>query len=195
MWMYLAVFAAALALDLIPFMPPAWMAMVFLLVKFDLNPWLVLGCGVCGSTGGRYLFSLYVRKFSAHFLKRGKNEDLEFLGRKLTQKLWQAWLFVLLYTLIPISTSPLFTAAGIAKVKPKKILPPFVCGKFVSDAVVIFAGRSTVGDVTDMLHGTFSWKGILTALFGVVIVAALFFINWRSLLRKGKVQFTFKIWK
>jgi len=195
MWLYPAVFAAALVLDVIPFMPPAWMAMVFLLVKFDLNPWLVLVFGVGGSTVGRYLFSLYVRKFSTHFIKRFKNKDLEFLGQKLTQTLWRAWLFVLLYTLIPISTSPLFTAAGIAKVKPWKILPPFVCGKLVSDAVILFTGRFAVNDVTDMLNGTFSWRGFLAGVFGVVVVAALFFVHWRSLLNHGKLEFTFRIWK
>jgi uncharacterized membrane protein YdjX (TVP38/TMEM64 family) len=195
MWMYPAVFAAALVLDVIPFMPPAWMAMVFLLVKFDLNPWLVLVFGVGGSTVGRYLFSLYVREFSTHFIKRFKNKDLQFLGQKLTQTLWRAWLFVLLYTLIPISTSPLFTAAGIAKVKPWKILPPFVCGKLVSDAVILFTGRFAVNDVTDMLNGTFSWRGIFAGFFGVIVVAGLFFVHWRSLLNRGKLEFTFRIWK
>src|SRR3954468_11002072 len=40
---YLFVFLASLAVDLIPFFgPPAWVAMVFLMLKFDLNPWLVL---------------------------------------------------------------------------------------------------------------------------------------------------------
>lgn len=195
MWLYLVVFAAALVMDTIPFTPPAWMGMVFLMVKFNLNPWLVLVFGVAGSAAGRYLFSLYVRKFSARFLKRAKNDDLEFLGKKLTQTLRRTWVFVLLYTLTPISTTPLFTAAGVAKVKPGKILPPFICGKFVSDAVVLFTGRYAASDITGMIHGTFSWKGILAGVFGVVIVAALFFVHWRTLLRNGKLEFTFRIWK
>src|SRR5258705_6479514 len=102
--MYLAVFLAALAVDLIPIMaPPAWTVMVFLLVKFDLNPWLVLLAGVPGSTLGRYIYSLYVVKFSDKFLKRQKQEEMEYLGKKLGQKLWPAWIFVFLYTLTPLS--------------------------------------------------------------------------------------------
>jgi len=50
---YFAVFGASLAVDLIPFIgPPAWMAMVFFLMKYNLNPWLVLAAGVPGSVLG-----------------------------------------------------------------------------------------------------------------------------------------------
>lgn len=195
MWLYLLVFAVSVLLDAIPFTPPAWLAMVFLMVKFNLNPWLVLVFGVAGSTLGRYLFSLYVRRFSERFIKRVKNEDLEFLGQKLTQTWRRAWLFVLAYTLVPISTSPLFTAAGIAKVRPAKILPPFVLGKLISDAVVIFTGRYAASDVTQMMHGSFSWKGIVSGALGFVFVMALFFVQWRTLLKKGRLEFTWKIWK
>ena len=53
-WMYLVVFASALAVDLIPIIgPPAWTVMVLLLIKFNLNPWGVLAVGVPGSALGR----------------------------------------------------------------------------------------------------------------------------------------------
>ena len=43
---YLFVSLGSLAVDLIPVVaPPAWTVMAFLLVKYHLNPWLVLaGC-------------------------------------------------------------------------------------------------------------------------------------------------------
>lgn len=196
MWPYVIVFFSALALDLIPFfLPPAWVAMVFLMVRFDLNPWLVLIFGTVGATVGRYLFAIYVARFSTRFIKRAKNEDLEFLGQKLTQTLRRAWLFVLLYTLAPISTTPLMIAAGIAKVKPVKLLPPFFVGKLVSNGVVIFAGQFVATDIKDMFHGSFSVKGILVTVSGILFVAALFFINWRALLQHRQFKFTFKIWK
>src|SRR6185503_19553714 len=84
--------------------PPAWTVMVFFLVKFDLNPWGVLLAGVPGSAVGRYMMSLYVSKVSGKLLKPRKNEDLEFLGKKLGQKRWRSWLFVLIYTLMPLPT-------------------------------------------------------------------------------------------
>jgi len=76
MWIYLAVFLAALAVDLIPVIaPPAWTLMVFFLVKFQLNPWAVLVVGVSGSTLGRYLFSLYVPQI-AHLLIKPRKRRL-----------------------------------------------------------------------------------------------------------------------
>ena len=112
MLMYLAVFLSALVVDLIPVIaPPAWTIMVFLLVKFHLNPWFVLIVGVTGSTIGRYIFSLYVPHIADKLIKRRKKDELEFMGKKLTQTFWQSWLFVFIYSLTPLSSSALFTAA------------------------------------------------------------------------------------
>jgi membrane protein DedA with SNARE-associated domain len=195
-WMYLVVFASALAVDLIPmFGPPAWTVMVLLLIKFNLNPWGVLAAGVPGSALGRYLLSLYIPKISNKFIKRRKNKDLEFVGKKLGQKTWRSWLFVFIYTLTPLSSTVLFTAAGVAKIKPVQIIPPFLLGKFISDAVMILTGRYAAGNTKGLIHGTFSVKGIVTAVVGLLVIGAFLFIDWRILLEKKKLKFNFKIWK
>jgi membrane protein DedA with SNARE-associated domain len=196
MWMYAVVFFASLAVDLIPVIgPPAWTVMVLLLIQFDLNPWGVLLAGVPGSALGRYLMSLYISKVSGKVLKSRKNEDLDFLGKNLGQRLWRSWLFAFLYTLMPLPTTPLFTAAGIAKLKPISIIPPFLCGKFISDAIMLVTGRYAAGNLRDMVHGTFSWKGITAALLGLLLIAALLFIDWRVLLQKKRLRLNFRIWK
>ncbi len=195
MW-YLIVFLSALTVDFIPVIaPPAWTIMVFLLVKFHLNPWFVLLAGVTGSTLGRYSMSLCVPKFSNLFIKRRKHEELEFVGKKLSDKLWQSWLFVFLYTVTPLSSTALFTAAGIAKVKPIRTVPPFFCGKFVTDAIMLVIGRYAVESFADLVHGTFSWKGISTIAFSLAVVGGLLFLDGRALLQKKKFTFNFNIWK
>ena len=195
-WMYLVVFASALAVDLIPiFGPPACAVMVLLLIKFNLNPWGVLAAGVPGSALGRFLLSLYIPKISNKFIKRRKNKDLEFVGKKLGQKTWRSWLFVFIYTLTPLSSTALFTAAGVAKIKPGQIVPPFLLGKFISDAVMILTGRYAAGNASGLVHGTFSLKGIVTAVVGLLVIGAFLFIDWRVLLEKRKLKFNFKIWK
>src|ERR1051325_7141410 len=142
MWLYVVVFFAALAVDLVPlFGPPAWSVMIFFVLKFDLNPWVVLAIGVPGSALGRYLLSLYIPKISSKVLKRKKSDELEFVGKKLAPNNWKTWLFVLIYTLTPLPSTALFTAAGLAKLKPLHIVIPFLVGKFISDAVMIFSGR------------------------------------------------------
>ena len=193
---YLAVFLGSLAVDLIPVIgPPAWTLMVFLLMKYDLNPWLVLAVGVPGSTIGRYVLSLYIPKFSDKLITRRKNEELQFVGKKLGQKLWRSWAFVFVYSVLPLSTTALFSAAGIAKIRPLQIIPPFFCGKLVSDGVMLFTGSYAAKGAGDLLHGTFSAKSIITAVVGLLVIGLLLFLDWRVLLQKKKIAFNFKIWK
>lgn len=67
MW-YLAVFFSALLEDSIPvFAPPAWMVLTFLLVQFDLSPWIVVPVGVAGCTAGRLFLSWYMLKVGRSF--------------------------------------------------------------------------------------------------------------------------------
>jgi membrane protein YqaA with SNARE-associated domain len=114
---YLLVFLGSLGVDLVPVVaPPAWTLMAFLLVKYRLNPWAVLAVGVPGSALGRYIFSLYIPKFSDKFIARKKKEELKYVGKRLDQSVWRTWTFVFVYTLTPLSTTALFTAAGMTKV-------------------------------------------------------------------------------
>jgi membrane protein YqaA with SNARE-associated domain len=196
MWLYLIVFLSALAVDVIPLIAPsAWMVAIFLLVKFHLNPWIVLPLCVSGSTLGRYLMSLYIPRFAGLFIKRHKTEELQFLGKKLAQNLWQSWLFVFIYSVTPLSTTALFTAAGVAKVKPWRTVPPFFCGKFLSDAAMIFTGLYAAANFKDLVHGSYSPKAIVALVLGAVIIAGFLFLDWRALLQRKKFTFNFRIWK
>jgi hypothetical protein len=193
---YLLVFLGSLAVDLIPVVaPPAWTLMTFLLVKYQLNLWLVLAVGVPGSALGRFLFSLYIRKFSDTVIARRKKEELQYVGKKLDRRLWQTWLFVVLYTLSPLSTTALFTAAAITKVPVMHLLPPFLAGKFISDAAMVMAGRYAAGSVSDMLHGVLSWKSLVTAAVTLIITGGFLFIDWHALLVKKHIRFNFSILK
>jgi membrane protein YqaA with SNARE-associated domain len=194
--MYGVVFLAAFAVDVIPLIaPPAWTIAVFLLVKFHLNPLIVLLLCASGSTLGRYLMSLYIPRFAGLFIKRHKTDDLEFLGKKLSQSLWQSWLFVFIYSVTPLSTTALFTAAGVAKVKPSRTVPPFFCGKFLSDAVMIFAGLYAAANYKNLAHGNSSPKEIVALVLGCVVLAVFLFLDWRALLQRKKFRFNFRIWK
>jgi membrane protein DedA with SNARE-associated domain len=193
---YLFVFLSSLAVDLIPVVaPPAWIVMAFLLVKYHLNLWLVLAAGVPGSALGRYLFSLYIQKFSDKVMARQKKEELRYVGKKLDGRRWQTWLVVFGYTLSPLSTTALFTAGGMTKVPMMHLIPPFIAGKVISDAAMIMAGRYAAGSLTDLLHGTIGWKSLLTGAITLLVTAAFFIIDWQALLVRKKITFSFSIWK
>ena len=191
---YLFVFIAAFLVDLVPFIgPPAWTVMVFLQVHYSLNIWAVLVVGVTGSAIGRYVLSWYVPFLSSRFIKTGTIEDIEFIGDKLNGKSWKVLLFVLFYTLVPLPSTPLFTAAGIAKVRAIQILPGFLIGKFTSDMVMVLSGHYVAKNA--LTYDFLSWENILGATFGIIVLLLFLFIDWRRLIQRKQLRLNFNIWK
>jgi membrane protein YqaA with SNARE-associated domain len=196
MWMYLAVFATAVFVDSIPiFAPPAWTVLVFFLVRYDLNTWAVVLIGVTGCTLGRYLLSLYVPYLTSRVLNRYGDNNLDYIGQRIGQSVWSTYVFIFLYSLTPLSTTALFTAAASAKLKAMHMLPPFFLGKLLSYSFLIYTGQYAAQSVWEMFQGQMSVKGILSLLFGLVIIVGLFFVDWRQLFEHKKLRFNFRIWK
>ncbi|MCC7402386.1 MAG: hypothetical protein IT214_12990 [Chitinophagaceae bacterium] len=193
---YGLVFLGSLLVDIVPLIgPPAWTVMVFFQVRYQLDIWIVLIVGVIGSTIGRYFYSLYVPVFSKRFIKKEKNEDLHFIGKKLSSKSWKIHLFVFLYTLIPMPSTPLFTAAGVARIKAIYIIPAFFAGKFISDAVMVITGDYVVTNIENIGHSFLSWKTVLGTTLGVLLICFFLFVDWRKLLIEKKFRIHFNIWK
>lgn len=131
---YWYVFFAYVAVDVVPLpLPPAFVVMVYLQIHYHLNVWMVIIIGVAGSVLGRYILTLYIPKIAHRLFNPAKNEDVEFLGRKLKEKGWKSQIAILTYSLLPIHTTPLFIAGGMAKMKPYLIIPAFMIGKFTRD--------------------------------------------------------------
>ena len=193
---YVLVFISSLLVDLIPFIgPPAWSVMVFFQIKFHLNIWLVLVAGVVGSAIGRYLMTLYIPLLTAKVINEKKDAELKFLGEKLSGEKWKIPLIVFIYTLIPVPTTPLFTAIAMAKVKPMIVIPPFFVGKFISDMVMVYLGKYAAENTIDIVHGLISWKTIAGLVIGLILIFGVLFIDWYSLLLKKKLKLNFSIWK
>jgi len=193
---YILVFIAALLVDVVPFIgPPAWTVMVFFQVKFGLSIWIVLIVGVMGSAVGRYLYSCYIHRFSNYLIKPEKKEDLYFIGGKLANSGWKVQLFVLLYTLMPLPSTPLFTAAGVARMRTLTLLPSFFVGKFLSDAIMVLTGDYVAHNLGSFTQGLLSWKALLGTVLGIVIICLFLFIDWRKLLLQKRLSVSFNIWK
>ena len=197
MWAYLLVFFAALAVDTIPvFAPPAWILLVVLLVKFKLNPWLTVLIGVTGSTIGRYILTRYIPKISSRLVNRQEDANLRYLGHKIGKAKWSSSVFVFLYTLTPLSTTALFTAVAMARIRrPFHIFVPFFFARLVTDGVLVFSGKYASGNLSELLHGQANWKTIATLVAGLLIIGIFLFIDWRQLLQRKKLRFRFQILK
>jgi membrane protein YqaA with SNARE-associated domain len=197
MWPYLLVFFAALAVDTIPiFAPPAWILLVALLVKFQLNPWLTVIIGVIGSTIGRYILTRYIPRVSSRLVNRQEDANLRYIGHKIGRAKWSASVFVFLYTLTPLSTTALFTAVAMARTRrPFHILVPFFLGRLITDGALVFGGKYASTNLSGLLHGEANWKTLVTVIAGLSVIAIFLFIDWRQLLDHKKLRFRFKILK
>lgn len=196
MWYYVLVFIASFLVDSVPFVgPPAWTVMVFFQMRYGLDIWWVLIIGVLGSALGRLLYSWYIPFLSAKMVKKEKTEDIQFIGQKLRGNTWGMQLFVLLYTLMPLPSTPLFTAAGLAKIRTIKIIPAFLVGKFVSDMAMVLAGDYAARNATAVAEGFLTWKTVSGTALGIVLVFVFLFIDWRKLIQEKKFSLSFNIWK
>lgn len=197
MWFhYFLVFLGAFIFDVVPFpFPPAFTIMVTLQILFDLNIWLVIVIGVAGSILGRYILTLYIPHLAGKIFKRAKTEDIEFLGTEMKERGWRSHVFILAYSLMPLPTTPLFLAAGIAKVKPINIIPAFFIGKFISDTIAVFLGKYATENSKAIFENVLTWKSTLSLAVGLIMIGALLFIDWRTLIQKNKLEFDFRIWK
>ncbi|MCX6238521.1 MAG: hypothetical protein NTY07_13345 [Bacteroidia bacterium] len=195
-WQYLLVFIGSLFFDVVPIpFPPAFTIMVFLQIMFKLNIWWVIVIGVAGSILGRYILTLYIPLLAGKIFKRSKNDDVEFLGKKMKEKGWKSQMVIIAYSLLPLPTTPLFLAAGMAKIKPLYIIPAFFIGKFTSDTITVHLGKYASEHARNIIQQALSWKSITSLVLGMILLCALLFIDWRSLIQNKKFQLKFKIWK
>ncbi len=193
---YLLVFGAAMVVDIVPLpLPPAFVIMIFLQIEFNLNVWVVIIVGVAGSILGRYILTLYIPKIAGQLFNPQKNEDVQFLGNKLSEKGWKSHLAIFTYSLLPLPTTPLFVAAGMAKMKPYLIIPAFFAGKLISDTVAVLIGEYAAHNAPLVLKGGISWESISGLLLGLLLISGLLFIDWRAWFQLKKIKINFKIWR
>jgi len=173
------VFVGALLFDIVPFpFLPAFTIMVFLQVTFNLDVWMVIIVGVAGSVLGRYILILYTPLIANKYIKKSKNEDVQFLGTKMKENKWTGQMLVLAYSLLPIPTTPLFLAAGMSKLNAIYIIPGFLIGKFISDTLAIHAGKFASENVQSIVQNALSWKAVSSFVFCLFLIFCVYFLRF-----------------
>ncbi len=197
MWVpYLFVFLGALLFDVVPFpFLPAFTVMIYLQVHYHLEVWAVLFLGVAGSILGRYLLTLYIPLLSGRFFNSSKNEDVQFLGEHLKSKGWQSQAVIVAYSLLPLPTTPLFVAAGMARIRPLYIIPAFFVGKLSSDSVAVAMGKYASQNLSNLRSAALSWQSIAGLGTSLLLLLALLFIDWRALIQHQRFKLVFNIFR
>lgn len=195
-WQYVLVFIGAFIFDVVPFpLPPAFTIMIFLQILFGLDIWAVIVIGVAGSILGRYLLTLYIPFLAVRIFKKAKNEDVQFLGEQMKGGGWKGQMAILAYTLLPLPTTPLFLASGMARINAGYIIPTFFVGKFISDAITVHIGKFASENADFFSTGGISWKSATSLMVGLFFLSAILFVDWRSLIQRKKLLLNFRIWK
>lgn len=68
---------------------------------------------------------------------------------------------ILVYTLLPLPTTPIFLASGMARVDASYVIPAFFVGKFTSDAITVHLGKYASENIASILQ-----KRVFVALCG-----------------------------
>ena len=193
-WQYVLVFIGAFLFDVVPFpFLPAFTIMIFLQIVYGLDLWIVLFVGVAGSILGRYILSLYIHHLSDKYFKTAKKEDVQFLGKEMKEKGWKSQVVIITYSLLPLPTTPLFVAGGVARVRPLYIIPAFFIGKFTSDAIALSMGKYASENLESIKENIYSWQSITGLMASLLLLCALLFIDWRTLIQHKKFILKFRI--
>ncbi|MBC7465193.1 MAG: hypothetical protein H7256_04320 [Bdellovibrio sp.] len=193
---YIFVFIGSLLVDCIPIVaPPAWMLMLFIMIKFDLNPYFVVLIGTMGTVCGRIVYMTYIIPWLGRkTIGVQKDADLRFLGEKLSQERRLIYVFVFIYSVLPLSTTALFTATALARVKKRIVVPPFFFGNLIGDGLLLVSGRYAIDHFSDFYKDSLNAKNIFLMLFAFLFVTLFLFVNWRELLENKKIRFKWKFW-
>ncbi len=193
-WHYLLVFIGSVGVDVLPIpLPPAFTVMVSLQIMFGLNIWAVIALGVTGSIIGRYILTLYIPYISDKVLRPAKIEDVQYLGRQMEKNKWSGMAGVLAYSLLPLPTTPLFIASGMARLKPLFVILPFTIGKTISDTAAVLMGTYAAENTAQLANGFVSWQSITGLAAGMLLVMAFVFVDWRALLQRKQLRIKFDI--
>jgi len=183
--------------DCVPvFAPPAWTLMMLIMFKFNLNPWIVVATGTCGTVCGRSIFVTFIIPWIGEkTIGATKDADLKFLGKKLSKRSWSTTIFVFVYSILPLSTTALFMAAGLAKVSRVMVIPPFFLGNLLGDGAILISSKYAIRNFSDLYKGSFDLKNILIMIFGLAVALLFLFIDWRALLENKKLKFKWRFWR
>lgn len=193
---YLELLGMVLLVNIAPaFVPPTWTILVYFIVKHNLYLPLVVLCGVTAATFGRYILSKYIGVISHSLFNDEQIENIGYLGKRLGKTKKANFFFTFLYSLTPLSTTALFVAAGVAKIRMDVVLSGFFLGRVISYTVLATSARALSHSMISIDGGGLTWDSVAKILFASIVFLIFIFIDWKTLLEKKKIRIKWHIWR
>jgi hypothetical protein len=190
-WRYPAVVALVIGLNLLPaFAPPTWAVLVFLFLRWHLNPIALVALGAGAAAAGRLGLAAATRAVGSRRLGPQSRENLTAVATFFTAHRGRAVLGLALFAVSPLPSNQLFEAAGLLEVALLPITAAFFAGRLVSYSG--YVGAATFASVSfgDVLVRTLRSPVAIVVQVGLLLLLALLpRVPWAQVLgRRGRLD-------
>lgn len=189
-WRYPAAMLIIVALNLLPaFAPPTWAVLVFLLLRWELNPVALVALGAGAAALGRLGLAAATRAVGSRRLGPQSRANLTAAATYFTAHRGRAVLGLALFAVSPLPSNQLFEAAGLLKVALLPITAAFFAGRLVSYSGYVGAASFASASLGDVLVRTLRSPIAIAVQIGLLVMLALLpRVPWgRVLDRHGRV--------
>jgi uncharacterized membrane protein YdjX (TVP38/TMEM64 family) len=161
-------------------LPPAWtvMAAYYATGRVPLLPLTLVGSAA--ATLGRLLFSRTVARFTGR-LSAQEQANAKALADAANRRLRWPWLFVIVYSFLPVPSDPVFVAIGLGALPQRSSTIAYFLARSVFNTLMVWAASPAVSDLGDLFAGRFSWSSlvvVLAAVCGYVLFLKLPWARW-----------------
>lgn len=161
-------------------LPPAWMVLASIraYTQVALLP-LTIG-GSAAAALGRLLYAWQVKTFT-HRLPPDAQANAQALAAAAHSRLRWPWLFVVIYSFLPISSDAVFTAVGMGALPVHSTVVAFFLARSIYNTLMVVAVGPIVSNLADLFAGRLGWQSILVVLLaagGYVLFLKLPWARW-----------------
>ena len=163
-------------------LPPAWtvLATFRTYTQAPLLP-LTIG-GSVAAAFGRQLFAWQVKTFTGR-LPPDARANAQALATAAHSRLRSPWMFVVIYSFLPISSDAVFMAVGMGALPSRSTLLAFFLARSVYNTLMVVAAGPFVSNLAELFAGRPGWRSILIVLLATAGYVVFLKLPWARWLR------------
>lgn len=163
-------------------LPPAWMVLASFreYTQVALLP-LTVG-GSAAAALGRLLFAWQVKTFTGR-LPADARANAQALAAAANTRLRAPWLFVAIYSFLPISSDAVFTAVGLGALPLRSTVVVFFLARSVFNTLMVLTAGPVVSNLADLFAGRLSWGSMVIVVVAAGAYALFLKLPWTRWLR------------
>ncbi|MBV8715925.1 MAG: hypothetical protein JO020_03155 [Chloroflexi bacterium] len=163
-------------------LPPAWMVLATFRAYTELALLPLTIGGSLAAALGRLLFAWQVRAFTGR-LPADAQTNAQALAAAAHSRLRWPWLFVVVYSFLPISSDAVFTAVGLGALPLRSTLVAFFLARSVYNTLMVVAAGPVVSNLADVFAGRLGWRSVGFVFLAIGAYVLFLKLPWARWLR------------